>query len=398
MHRLQSEILALIVNEIFIGIAVFDSTKKTAIAANRLFNEYIALPTDQDIQTLQLESLFPKEGHERFRPFSQDFLTAEGLSQDVIVRKCDNSKFIADLGIRNFSHEGQDLTILMVRDVTLQKKLQRDLTAKQQEIQKAYQELMAQNHALRELDRAKDKFIALTTHELRTPLSAMIATSEVLALKLYDTDEQRDEFIKTIYSEGQHLLEIVNDILDFSKIQAGKMDFFISHTSPVPIAQKMVEHFGHMAANKQVRLVLENKIQGPPEAWFDPLRFRQALSNVVNNAIKFTNPETEVRLSISRQENFIVVSVIDKGPGIKPESIEKVFNEFETVGNVNTHHKGTGLGMPITKKIMESMGGKIELKSEFGHGAEFALWIPTEKLLAEDLYRDRPTEADDLAA
>lgn len=397
MKRLQPEILNLIVNEIFLGIGVFDQQTHLAISANRLFREYVGLQADQDISKFSVESLYPPQGHERFRPFDKDFLAAEGLSQDVIVMKQDGQKLIADIGIRRVQHDSENLIIIMMRDVTLQKKLQRDLTAKQDEIQKAYQEMLVQNSALKELDRAKDKFIALTTHELRTPLSAMIATAEVLALKFYDTDEQRDEFIKTIYSEGQHLLEIVNDILDFSKIQAGKMDFFVGHHDVRPIAEKLIHHFEHMAAGKEVTLRISCE-QAQAFAYLDPLRFRQAFSNVVNNAIKFTHPKTEVVVKIEADGDTMKVMVIDQGPGIAQESINKVFNEFETVGNVNTHHKGTGLGMPITKKIMENMGGSIQLTSELGKGACFAMNIPLKKVLAEDLYRDRPSEADDLAA
>jgi signal transduction histidine kinase len=285
----------------------------------------------------------------------------------------------------------------MMRDVTLQKKLQRDLTAKQNEIQKAYQEMLEQNTALKELDRAKNKFIALTSHELRTPLAAMVATSEVLVLKFYDTDEEREQFIKTIHTEGLHLLEIVNDILDFSKIQAGKMDFFIGFHDLKLVAEKLIENFEHMAAGKEVQLELDVKTD-KLKAYVDPLRFRQAFSNVINNAIKFTHPKTKVTIRLESDEKFLTVSVIDQGPGIPQESIVKVFNEFETVGNVNSHHKGTGLGMPITKKIMENMGGAIELSSTVGQGACFALKLPLDKVLAEDLYKDRPTEADDLAA
>lgn len=397
MKRLQPEILQLIVNEIFLGIAVFDSATKKALSANRLFKEYIGLAQDKELEGLSIESLYPKGQSDRFRSFGDDCLDAEGLTQDVVVMKQDGGKFIADLGIRHVNHDNQNLLVVMFRDVTLQKKMQRDLTAKQQEIEKAYQEMLIQNNALKDLDRAKDKFIALTTHELRTPLSAMIATAEVLALKFYDTDEERDGFIKTIHSEGMHLLEIVNDILDFSKIQAGKMDFFVGLHDVKAIADKLIEHFEHMAAAKDVKLYVESKTE-QVMAYVDPLRFRQAFSNVINNAIKFTTPKTDVTVKIEANEEFLTVSVIDRGPGIPPESISKVFNEFETVGNVNTHHKGTGLGMPITKKIMESMGGRIELTSTVGQGACFALLLPKRQVLDQDLYRNRPSEADDLAA
>ena len=395
--NLREEIFQLVSDETFLGVLVFTLPDNRCEYLNKFAREYLALPTDFSPSDLRLADFYPDSGRERFRPFSQEFLGSEGLSQDVIVRRKDKSNFIADIGVKILRAEGEEHLLLMIRDVTLQKKMQRDLTAKQTEIQSAYGEMLQQNIALKALDRAKDKFIALTTHELRTPLSAMIATAEVLALKLYDTDEERDGFINTIYQEGLHLLEIVNDILDFSKIQAGKMDFFVSEQDVKPVIEKLMHHFENMAAKKGVKIVGDFNTE-TAMAYIDGLRIKQAFSNVLNNAIKFTGDNTTVTVSLKMVGDELLLGVHDQGPGIAPESIDKVFNEFETVGNVNTHHKGTGLGMPISKKIMDSMGGKIALSSVPGQGACFTLHLPCKKVLADEFYRTRPSESDDLAA
>lgn len=394
---LKNELFSFIANEIFLGIAVFKQPQKNCVYVNKLAREYLGLAQDADLQLITPRSFYAPNTQDRFRPLSDDVITAEGLSQDIVIHRGDGGRFIADVGVRNLRSENDEYLLLMIRDVTLQKKLQRELTTKQEEIQKAYSEILQQNSALKELDKAKDKFIALTTHELRTPLSAMIATSEVLHLKIYDTDEQRDEFIKTIYTEGLHLLEIVNDILDFSKIQAGKMVFFISENDMKPSIEMLTKSFTQMAEAKAVTLKVEFKSEDL-KAYFDTLRFKQAFSNVLNNAIKFTHPNTTVHIHVWKADKKVSVAIKDEGPGIPENSRSKVFNEFETVGNVNTHHKGTGLGMPITKRIMDSMGGSVILETEEGKGACFTLELPTEKVLAEDLYRARPTDVDDLAA
>lgn len=394
---INNEIFELIANDIFLGVAVFSSANSQCVYMNKLAREYLLIAPTKELSTVKPEMFFAPSGQDRFRPFSQEVLNAEGLSQDILVHRKDGSRFIADIGVRSITIGNEKFIFLMIRDVTLQKKLQRELTAKQEEIQKAYGEILEQNKSLKDLDRAKDKFIALTTHELRTPLSAMIATSEVLHLKLYDTDEERDAFIKTIYTEGLHLLEIVNDILDFSKIQAGKMDFFVGHHDIKPAVDMLVTTFAQMAESKNLKI--EAQFDGNElKAYFDPLRFKQAFSNVLNNAIKFTHPDTTIRVRAWISDNKLNVSVRDQGPGIPAEARDKVFNEFETVGNVKTHHKGTGLGMPISKKIMDSMGGSITLDTEEGRGACFTLTMPLEKVLAEDMYRDRPSDTDDLAA
>lgn len=386
-----------IADESFLGLVAFCSKNKTCLYINKVAREYLEFSND-NIQELALSHLIPENTNtDRFRPFSVDFLNFEGLTQDVLVKKATGRTFLADVGVRSLTSNNTQYIIIMLRDITIQKKLQRDLTAKQQEIQKAFQEILEQNQALKELDKAKDKFIALTTHELRTPLSAMIATAEVLHMKLYDTQDQLEQFIETIYKEGLHMLEIVNDILDFAKIQAGKMDFYIEQKNIKELVEKECKTFKNMAAEKEVTIHLEAKNE-TYLAYFDPLRFRQSIDNVINNAIKFTKPKTTIHVRISEDSDYIRISVRDEGEGIPTHLQSKVFDEFETVGNVKSHHKGTGLGMPITRKLMETMGGKIDLISEPGQGAEFVLSLPKNKILAEDLYRERPQHSDDLAA
>lgn len=204
-------------------------------------------------------------------------------------------------------------------------------------------------------------------------------------------------FIQTIHEDGQHLLEIVNDILDFSKIQAGKMDFFVEQLSPNAIVERMVENFKQMGEAKGVSLVV-NSDPKSTLCYLDPLRFKQVFTNVLNNAVKFTNPNTNVIVGVEESGSMMRITIADHGPGIAPENASKVFDEFETVGNVQTHHKGTGLGMPISKKLIERMGGKISFTSTVGVGTTFVLELPTAKVLSEEDYRQRPDYNDDLAA
>lgn len=396
---MNSSLFSLIADETFLGLIVFSLPAKECLYINKIAKEYVEFSGSSPSE-FKFSNLMPDTGSstDRFRPFSDDFTTFEGLTQDVVVKKIGGRTFIADVGVRILSADGRQFLLLMLRDVTLQKKMQRDLTTKQTEIQKAYSEILEQNSQLKELDRAKDKFVALTTHELRTPLSAMIATAEVLALKLYDSDEQMHEFIKTIHTEGLHLLAIVNDILDFAKIQAGKMDFFVEEHDVFDAAKKETINFAKMAEAKKVQLKVENPSNVMAKAFYDVLRFRQALDNVINNAIKFTSENTTVILSVTSDDEYIHLAIKDQGPGIPADSVNKVFNEFETVGNVKSHHKGTGLGMPITKKLMEQMGGKITLVSEVGNGSTFILSLPRKKVLPDEVYRSRPEHTDDLAA
>ena len=125
---------------------------------------------------------------------------------------------------------------------------------------------------------------------------------------------------------------------------------------------------------------------------------KQVLSNILSNAIKYNKEEGWVRIRSVRTDEFVEVSIQDSGKGISPDDQKKVFNEFETLGKVAQHHKGTGLGMPISKRLIEGMGGEIHLESEVGVGSTFKIKVPINKVLEDTNYRDRPDEAGDLVA
>ncbi len=392
------EILA---QEAIMGIMAFEPVGRRCIYSNALAREILDLPigAGHERPSLALSELFPDEPRGGSRAFSEEIVRREGLAQDVLVRKRQGSSFIADVGVRYIRADGREpLLLVMFRDVTFQKKLQRELTVKQGEIHKAYAELLEQNRQLREFDHAKDKFIALTTHELRTPLAAIVATAEVLDLKLYESPEQMDEFIKSIHEQGLHLMELINDVLDFAKIRAGKMDFYIERTDVRPVLTRLLDNFRNMA--EQGRVTLSMNLPGAEAfCYFDLMRLKEVFNNVVSNAIKYNKKEGgEVRVDVAPFESYVRIAVADTGQGIPPEKIGHVFNEFETVGNIARHHKGTGLGMPISKRLVEAMGGRLTLESEVGVGTKFFIDLPVDKVLDEEFYRSRPDAWGDLAA
>ncbi|NJM09813.1 MAG: HAMP domain-containing histidine kinase [Bdellovibrionaceae bacterium] len=321
----------------------------------------------------------------------------DGLYHDIVINSDHGRPFIGNLGVRLLEVDGHSAHLLMMQDVTLQKKLQREIINKQSEIKGAFEELLKQNRQLRELDLAKDRFIALTTHELRTPLSAMVSSAEILKMGLYDSPEQMREFIDMIHDQGLHLQDLVNDILDFAKIQAGKMDFYIEEQDPLPLVKSILRNFEGMAETYKVTL----QIDAPPVpqlCYFDDLRLRQILSNIVNNAIKYNRPGGTVRVSFEGFGDHVRILVKDTGKGIPEEQYDKVFNEFETVGQVAEHHKGTGLGMPISRKLADGMGGKLMLESTVGVGSTFWVEIPNRKVLDPTLYRPRLEQVGDRAS
>jgi signal transduction histidine kinase len=291
-------------------------------------------------------------------------------------------------------HENNTVHVCFV-DITEELKLNREITVKQKELLTVYNEMVQQNSELKQLDKAKDKFISLTSHELRTPLSACIATAEVLHLKLYSDEEELADYIKTIYDQSKYLLEIVNDILDFSKIQSGKMELFIEEQDIYDLLESTINEFEGVAKKKNIQISYAPD-KATAVCYFDSIRMKQVVFNLMSNAVKFSKENSTVSVSSLEEDDFIHIRVEDKGIGIAEEDFEKIFNEFETLEKINRHEKGTGLGLPITKKLLEFMGGKISVASVLGEGSVFIFSIPKNKILEEHNYRSRESLDYDL--
>lgn len=492
--RDQAQILSLIAQEAIMGIVAFPAIGGSCLYINRLASEVLEVQgvdsevlqirKDGTVETLhagfassnddgtqiplELEDLLSNESKPGFgRGFTVDLLQNEGLYQDVLMKKKNGHMFVANLGVKHSElANGETVIVLMFQDITVQKKLQRDIQAKQEEIHRAFTELLQQNEQLKQLDQAKDKFLALTSHELRTPLSAIVATAEVLTLGLYENEQQKEDFIQTIHAQGLELMELINDILDFAKIRAGKMDFYVESFDIGAMVGRLIANYEQAAAQASVSFDWSAP-STPVFAWADRLRIKEVVNNVLSNAVKYNSAGGRVvvrvesvglgvradggglgaaesgairsesgagelgagelgagesgRLSAesvvngselglvsgveigamssqSSDSGFIRIRITDTGPGIPEDRLSAVFNEFETVGHISRHQKGTGLGMPISKKLMTGIGGDLTLESRVGTGSTFMIDIPVTKVLPPEVYRSRPDNDDDLAA
>lgn len=405
----MNSIFEAMVSHASFGLIAFDAQLK-CLYLNQRGKEILeyAPSRESDPDQLDLSSLFgdqQRADQHGLSAFGLALLEQEGLHTNVLMQKLNGHAFLAQVALKFVDEPHGRIKILSFQDVTIERKMARELTEKQSEIERAYKELLEQNQQLKELDQAKDKFIALTTHELRTPLSAILATSEVLQMKLYESDEQRDQFIQTIAEQGQHLMELVNDILDFAKIRAGKMEFYVEQIELGPLIEKLTKNYHHMAEQAQVKLHVPQGMEGDSQqrVWVDVLRFKEVFNNVLSNAIKYNRVGGEVFLRLKKLEgangkSLLRLTCQDTGMGIPEDKISSVFNEFETVGHVSKHHKGTGLGMPISLRLMEQMGGHLSLNSQVGVGSEFHIDIPIDKVLEEKMYQSRPDRDEDLAA
>ncbi len=390
----------MISDDAMMGFLCFNTDSKKCIYANKLGHDILELGLEFNLESLELESLFPEKSNKKdFRSLNHDMLTHEGLYQSILIKKQNGHNFISNVGVKKIHINNEEHLLLMVQDTTLQSKLQREVGEKQMAIKVAYEEVLKQNEQLKELDKAKSRFISLTTHELRTPLSAMVATSEVLKLKLYDNQEQLEDFIETIYTQGLHLMDLINDVLDFSKIQAGHMDYFVQEFDLAAQAKELIELNQGIANKDNISIEFKNNCEGDEaKCYYDDLRIKQVITNIMSNAIKYNSENGSVIVEVSEDSKEVTLSIQDSGKGIPADSIDKVFDEFETLGKVALHHEGTGLGMPISKQLMIAMGGSINLSSEEGVGTKFWIKIPKQKVLSEENYGERPDLLGDLAA
>ncbi|MCF6157682.1 MAG: response regulator [wastewater metagenome] len=247
----------------------------------------------------------------------------------------------------------------------------------EQKIAEKTAHLQKANVALERANKMKSEFLATMSHELRTPLNAIIGFAEVLRDKICgELTEEQTEFVKDIHSSGLHLLQMINDILDLSKIEAGKMELQYE-IFPVPEAiQEVYTILKGLANKKEQRLTITiqpdvNTIEA------DRVKFKQILYNLLSNAIKFTPQNGSITLEAQVKDDRLQVSVADTGIGMKPEEQEKVFKEFwQADSSFARRYEGTGLGLALSKKIIEMHGGKIWFESEYGKGSTFYFSLP----------------------
>jgi PAS domain S-box-containing protein len=299
------------------------------------------------------------------------------LSEGKGRRLSDAHIFDAEIYLSPVRLQELDCILATVRDITERKR-------QEQELKRALAIASRLQKEAEAASQAKSEFLANMSHELRTPLNAVIGFSEILedqwAGKL---NEKQLEFVKHIFSSGHHLLQLINDILDLTKVEAGKMELRVTRVN----VGELLDHCLTMIREKAIkhRLVLESRVDEDlvgVEIRADDVKLKQVLVNLLSNATKFTPDGGAISLEARREGNELVVSVSDTGIGIGPEDCQRVFEAFEQVdSSYSRQQEGTGLGLALTRRLLELHGGRILLESEGLHqGSCFTFAIPFVKV------------------
>jgi PAS domain S-box-containing protein len=282
-------------------------------------------------------------------------------SQDDVLWRADRTSFSAEIWSHPV-HHGEKLIGWVVGFVDITERKQT-----QESLQRAKDEAEAAN-------RAKSEFLANMSHEIRTPMNGILGMAE-LALETELTGEQR-EYVSTMKSSGESLLNLLNDLLDFSKIEAQKMELEMADFSPEACVEDALQPLGPIAHKKGIQLLWDIEANVPRQIRGDATRLRQVIINLAGNALKFTEKgEVAVRVAVEEDgRNYAMLrfSVSDTGIGIPTEKQGQIFEAFAQADMSTTRRfGGTGLGLTICKKLVKLMGGRMWLESEPGRGSRF---------------------------
>jgi PAS domain S-box-containing protein len=289
-----------------------------------------------------------------------------GRRFETICIRADGTEFPVELSVAAFQQRGKTMLSTSIRDLT----------------ERVNAETMRQE------SEAKSRFVAAMSHELRTPLNSILGFSQLLSSSgTGDLNDRQQRYVGHIESSGRHLLALINDVLDLSKVEAGQMEVELEPIELEPLLSEAVNQLRPLADAKPLELVLDPT----PAIWIraDRRRFLQVMLNLLSNAIKFTPAGGKVRVTGVRAGRMAEIAVIDNGIGVPAAEQQRIFEEFTQVDRTGTEStEGTGLGLALSRRLLQLMRGTIQVESEDGSGSTFRVILP--RIRPGDVAEARP--------
>jgi len=343
------------------------------VKASRSFYDYFKVSSDETIGTLIYDLGNQQWNIPKLRELLETILPEKTTFDNYEVEHDFSTigKRIMLLNARKIQRglEKEQIILLAIEDITERKKNENELSKAKAEAERA--------------NLAKSEFLSRMSHELRTPMNSILGFAQLMDMG--ELNPAHKKGVNQIMNSGKHLLELINEVLDISKIETGRLTI---STEPVEISgiiKETIEIVLPLARENQITLELEASVTTKLFIKADHQRLKQVLLNLINNAVKYNLKGGSVKigsriqnieLKLGQPANIIRISITDTGKGIAQEYNEKLFNPFERIGAEQTETEGTGLGLTISKKLIEAMSGKIGFESEIGKGSTFWIELP----------------------
>ena len=371
----QSEMrLAGIIGSAMDGIISADEQQRIMVfnaAAEKMFGY-----TASEMLGQSLDRLIP----ERFRAAHAGDIRKYGQTQvmrrtvealgTIFGLRASGEEFPIEASISQTTADGAKLFTVILRDVT-ERRLAEQLRTENSRLEERSRQVEMAN-------RLKSEFLANMSHELRTPLNAIIGFTQMLIdRRPGPLNPKQAEYLDDVYNSAAHLLALVNDVLDMAKLEAGKMELSLETFVLEKVVGEVCAVLQGIANKKEVKLTWAVA----PEfdrVTLDRQKFKQICYNLLSNAVKFTNLGGNVEIrAVRREDDWLELKVMDTGIGIEPEDLSRLFREFVQIDSgASRHYEGTGLGLALTRKLVELQGGRIGVESEVGKGSCFTVMLP----------------------
>ncbi|GAB4048952.1 sensor histidine kinase [Spirosoma litoris] len=386
-----------------IGIIVCDKQGKI-VSANQVAEQLFSYDENQliDLPIYQLVPQSLRQNHEKLRQSFMAYPQARpmGHNRDLYAQRKDGSLFPVEVSLSYFRLDNTMYAVAYIIDITLKKEVERQVMEQKEQVERLNAELeqkvVDRTHALlntfrqletskeelaqslateRELSELKSRFVAMASHEFRTPLTAVL-NSTTLIEKYTNTDQQdkREKHLHRIRSSVKHLNEILEEFLSVGKLEEGKIGANPVWVNLPQLVEEVVGDLQSMLKNDQL---IKLDLQCPKTIWLDPSLLRKIVVNLLSNAIKYSGEGSAIQIYTHHDENYISLSVSDQGIGISADDQQHLFEQFFRAKNA-ANIAGTGLGLHIVAKYVELMQGTITLQSDLNKGTTVTISFPRE--------------------